>query len=429
MKMETAVLASKLSAFRAHLKPTLISVPEANLLTALTYLDQHDFPTTRQEAWKYTRVGKIASIQAATSTTTDVKSIDLPIIDENAFTIHLVDGHVCWTSEKSTLPKGVSIKTLANCTADEYTELYESWTSFDQQDVFGSINTAYLQDGIVLQIAADTVIDRPIQLIHLNTIQHQVTNVRHFIHAEKGSKAAVIIGTLTANEGISFTNSLLYVDIAENATLTIDKIQSESSGNCSVMSEWVRQSTGSTFTINTVTLNGTLVRNNLTIFVDGTQCTTNMNGAYVLKEQQHVDNHTVVDHRQPHCVSNELYKGVMDEQSTAVFNGKVYVREHAQKINAFQSNGNVLLSDSATINSKPELEIYADDVKCSHGSTTGQLDEEAVFYLRARGLSEASARQLLVSAFIGDVLEKIENNAVNEFITKQLTARFGWQHV
>jgi Fe-S cluster assembly protein SufD len=134
----------------------------------------------------------------------------------------------------------------------------------------------------------------------------------------------------------------------------------------------------------------------------------------------------VVDHKVPNCESHELYKGVIDENATAVFNGKVYVRPDAQKINAFQSNANVLLSDNATINSKPELEIYADDVKCSHGSTTGQLDEEAVFYLRARGLSEKSARQLVVSAFIGEVIEKVENEEVVTFINKKLKERFDW---
>ena len=190
--------------------------------------------------------------------------------------------------------------------------------------------------------------------------------------------------------------------------------------------EQIAQAKDSTFTINTLTLNGTLVRNNLNIEVNGVNCNTHLNGAYLLKENQHVDNHTMVDHKAPHCESNELYKGVIDDKATAVFNGKVFVRKDSQKINAFQSNGNVLLSDNATVNSKPELEIYADDVKCSHGSTTGQLDEEAVFYLRARGISERSARHLMVSAFIVDVLEKIENQQVLDFTHKILKDRFGW---
>jgi Fe-S cluster assembly protein SufD len=173
-------------------------------------------------------------------------------------------------------------------------------------------------------------------------------------------------------------------------------------------------------------LNGALVRNNLNIDVNGQNCETHLNGAYLLKNKQHVDNHSIVDHKVPNCESHELYKGVIDDNSTAVFNGKVFVRPDAQKINAFQSNGNVLLSDSASINSKPELEIYADDVKCSHGSTTGQLDEEAVFYLRARGLSEKSARHLMVAAFIGDVLDKITNENVKTFTHNILKERFDW---
>lgn len=427
MEMEPLVSASKLSAFRAHLEPTSLSIPEALENAALSFLDQNDFPTTRQEAWKYTRVGKIAAILAETNDTLDVSIENLPVIDAEAFTIHIVNGHIWLPSTEC--PKGLSIQKLSDYSVEACTHLFDSWASEHELDVFSSLNTAYLQDGIVLKIDSNVVIDQPIQLIHSNTVSNQVTNVRHFIHAGSGSKAAVILGMLSSNEQPAFTNGILHVNVEANATLTIDKIQSEAAGNCAITSELVKQGSGSTFTINTVTLNGTLVRNNLTVLVNGTQCSTNMNGAYLLKDKQHVDNHTVVDHRQPHCVSNELYKGVMDEQSTAVFNGKVYVREHAQKINAFQSNGNVLLSDSATINSKPELEIYADDVKCSHGSTTGQLDEEAVFYLRARGLSESSARQLLVGAFIGDVIEKVENEAVREFIHDQLTTRFGWQLV
>ncbi len=161
--------------------------------------------------------------------------------------------------------------------------------------------------------------------------------------------------------------------------------------------------------------------------MNGENCETNLNGVYLGKGQMHVDNHSVVDHKVPNCESNEMYKGVMDDKSTAVFNGKVFVRKDAQKINAFQSNGNVLLSDSATVNSKPELEIYADDVKCSHGSTTGQLDEDAIFYLRARGISESSARKMMVAAFIGEVLDdKIKSEEVLSFIQRKLHLMYGW---
>ena len=173
----------------------------------------------------------------------------------------------------------------------------------------------------------------------------------------------------------------------------------------------------SPFGIKTLSLNGDFIRNDLYIRSDATNCESTLNGVYIPQNKEHVDNHTIVDHLSPHCNSSELYKGVVNDNATAVFNGKVFVRPDAQKINAFQSNANILLSDDATVNSKPELEIYADDVKCSHGSTTGQLDEDALFYLRARGIGKDAARDLLVKAFVGDVLETIDIDAVREHAT------------
>ena len=202
------------------------------------------------------------------------------------------------------------------------------------------------------------------------------------------------------------------------------KIQNDGEANFHFSTENISQLKDSNFTLNTVTLNGAFVRNDVLVNVEGENCETHLNGAYIMKENQHVDNHTTVDHIFPNCNSYELYKGVMDDKSTAVFNGKVFVRPNAQKINAFQSNANVLLSDDATINSKPELEIYADDVKCSHGSTTGQLDLEAVFYLRSRGISETDARSMVVAAFMTDVLSKVASNELKSYIYQQLAARF-----
>lgn len=208
--------------------------------------------------------------------------------------------------------------------------------------------------------------------------------------------------------------------------LTLNKFQNESEENYHISSEFVKQTQNSNFKINTITLNGGLVRNDLWIDVTGKNAETHLNGAYILKGSQHIDNHTTVDHLIENCESNELYKGVIDEKATAVFNGKVYVRKNAQKINAYQSNANVLLTDTASVNSKPELEIYADDVKCSHGSTTGQLDEDAIYYLRARGISEKSAKALMVTAFIGDVIEKLDSEEAIKYTHQELHKRFGW---
>jgi len=170
-----------------------------------------------------------------------------------------------------------------------------------------------------------------------------------------------------------------------------------------------------------------MIRNGLHISVDGNNCETNLNGLYYLQADQHIDNHTTVDHKKPHCTSSELYKGILDGSATGVFNGKVFVREDAQKIEAFQQNNNVILSESASMNAKPELEIYADDVKCSHGSTTGQFDDEAIFYLRTRGVGEDNAKKLMISAFAEDVLKNITTEAIRTHIDNLLKTRSAWK--
>jgi len=213
--------------------------------------------------------------------------------------------------------------------------------------------------------------------------------------------------------------------VGENAQLEYNKIQDKKDNNYSISTEQVFQASNSNFTINTATFNGALVRNNLTIEVDGNNCETNLNGLYLGQNKDHIDNHTIVDHKKPYCNSNEVYKGILDDDSVGVFNGKVFVRQDAQITNAFQQNNNILLSDDAIANSKPELEIYADDVKCSHGSTIGQIDDEAIFYLQSRGLSRKSAINLMINAFAKDALAKISIEALSSYIDNKIENRFG----
>jgi Fe-S cluster assembly protein SufD len=296
-----------------------------------------------------------------------------------------------------------------------------------ENEIFSALNTYYALDGVGIRISKNVQIQQSIQVVFITTGENTYTGNRNIIFCENFTKAHVIFNYVSLDSNTAFNNSITEIHLGTNANLTIDKIQQESDTNFDIISEFVNKGKDSTFTINTFTLDGGLVRNNLTIEVNGQNCETNLSGAYILKGKQNLDNHTVVDHKVANCQSNELYKGVIDDQATAVFNGKVFVRKDTQKINAFQSNGNVLLNDNATVNSKPELEIYADDVKCSHGSTTGQLDEEAVFYLRARGISEKGARSLMVSAFIGEVLQKIENKAVLEYVNTVIEEKlFGY---
>jgi len=422
--MNEIIHENKIAAFTEGLEKTVLPLPTSLVEQAERVLLSTDFPTTRQEAWKYTRVGRIASIYAKKKNGIITALPAELTIDDNAITVVFENGKLITDLSTASYTAGLTIKPLSLCNASELRTIGKN-VQLDAEP-FNALNTLYMNDGLYIQIAENAQIDRTIQIIHVTTGIETVSNIRHVIHSGKFSKASVIQGYFTSNAESSFTNVVTEVDVCDNAHLTIDKIQYEKEGNFHIATEQVEQAKDSHFTINTLTLNGTLVRNNLNIKVHGVNCETHLNGAYLLKDNQHVDNHTTVDHSAPHCASNELYKGVIDGKATAVFNGKVFVRKDSQKINAFQSNANVLLSENATVNSKPELEIYADDVKCSHGSTTGQLDEEAVFYLRARGISERSARQLMVSAFIGDVLEKIENEQVLNFTHRILKDRFGW---
>ena len=390
---------------------------------ALAVLESTPFPTTRTEAWKYTRVAKIKnssfSVKPAQAVANDHR------ISGTSVSLVFVNGHFSTELSDKNYPDGIKILALSQMDAAEVSILGNEVKL--EGEIFNAFNTAYATDGIYIHVSAKMQIGPSIELTYISTGENTLSTIRNVIVSEAFSKAHIIQQFVSENAENCFTNVVSEISVAQNAFLTIDKLQQEDDSCFHISTEQAKQADNSNFTINTITLGGGLVRNNLNIAVDGQNCETHLNGAYILKGNQHVDNHTVVDHLMPNCESNELYKGVIDGKATAVFNGKVFVRKDAQKINAFQSNGNVLLSDDASVNSKPELEIYADDVKCSHGSTTGQLDEEAVFYLRARGIGEKAARQLMIGAFIGDVLDKIQNGAVLDKINMILSQRFNWE--
>jgi Fe-S cluster assembly protein SufD len=213
--------------------------------------------------------------------------------------------------------------------------------------------------------------------------------------------------------------------VQANAELRYTKIQNYLTGTYAVEGIYATQKKDSRFYTNTFSFKAALIRNNIYINVDAENCEAHMNGLYQLGGKTHVDNNTSVDHLKPNCFSNELYKGILDENSRGVFNGKIYVRPEAQKTNAFQSNNNILLSDTATVNTKPQLEIWADDVKCSHGCTTGQLDEEAIFYLRSRGINKKRAKALMLNAFANETLQEVKNDLVTAEIEDIITNKLG----
>ncbi len=404
---------------------TETTLPFSNTLKsqAKDVLENNPFPNTRVEAWKYTRVTKISKTEFENKPATIVDIMPFQIIKE-AYTLVFVNGHLNSELSFSGSVDGLTLANLASRSADELSTLGEQTNLTNE--VFNSLNTLYAQDGAFIHVAAGKQIEKTIQLLFIQDGEKNHAQIRNQIIIDKGAQANVLMAFLSNDAIGCFTNVVSEIFVGENARLDMDKLQLENESALQIATENVVQKRDSHFDINTLTLDGLLVRNNLNIAVDGQNCESHLNGMYLTKGMQHVDNHTIVDHLQPNCESFELYKGVMNDKSTAVFNGKVFVRKDAQKINAYQSNGNVLLGENATVNSKPELEIYADDVKCSHGSTTGQLDEEAVFYLRARGISEKAAREMMIGAFVGDVLEKIKNEEVLTYVQSVLTNKFGF---
>lgn len=387
---------------------------------ALERLENQDFPTTKDEYWKYTRLGKITKNSFSKHNDPDRLNLTKYIISNDYLVV--VNGYVREDlSQYSKLNWEIDFPSSDRMAENEL---------FDQnitKDIFNNINAAYFEKVVNIRIGEKKINEGPLQIIYVTRGTGNIANNRLFVHAKKFSESQIIETFVSYDAESCFTNQVAEYIVEDNAKLIINKLQAESESTFQVSTEQIKQGKDSHFQINTATLSGALVRNNINIAVSGENCETHMNGAIVTNGDQHIDNHTFVDHQVANCFSNENYKYVLNGKSTGVFNGRVIVEKDAQKINAYQNNGNILLSEQASINSKPELEIYADDVKCSHGSTTGQLDEQAIFYLQSRGISKDKAKTLLVMAFIEEVIEEIDNKEFVELINSELNRIHGWE--
>lgn len=356
-----------------------------------------EFPTSKVEDWKYTKVNKLAKKEWKSPTSFD------EILEVEAFdgdSILMINGVL----QDEFLPDDVDIDEASTP---------GNWDN----DIFDNLNAAYHLSSLHVKVNKNSKREAPLNVYLVYTEENTYCPTQLFVHAEQGSKAEINFFVIN-DESSNFIHHITDVKVEENANIEINKIHQGNEASFEMFKEYVDQADGSQFQINTLCGGKAWIRNNVNIDVNGQNCTSNMYGVYAGSGKQHIDNHTRLDHKVPNCLSNELYKGVMDDDSTAVFNGKVFVREDAQKINAFQQNSNVLLSDGATVNTKPELEIYADDVKCSHGSATGQMDEESVFYLRARGIGEREAKRILVNAFAEEVFEFVSNEQIREYMSE-----------
>jgi len=292
-------------------------------------------------------------------------------------------------------------------------------------DAFTAWNTAAWTSGIFIHVPKNTVVEKPVVLYHISdSANGEVSAIqRNLIVVEQSSELTVVEKFDSVESSLSFSNLITEAVVSENAGLELYSIQNDTGKRYQFGQTSIYQSNSSRVNTYTFTLSGKVVRNNLQLALDGEGIESHMYGLYLIGGETLADNHTVVDHKKPNSFSNEMYKGIMDGNSRGVFNGKIYVRPQAQKTNAFQANRNILLGDKATVNTKPQLEIWADDVKCSHGCTSGQLDEEALFYLRARGVSKETAQAMMLYAFAGEVLENIKHPVLKDYLDNIISER------
>ncbi|MCB0838195.1 MAG: Fe-S cluster assembly protein SufD [Bacteroidetes bacterium] len=397
---------------------------------AIEALKDHEIPTRKWEAWKYTDLKTIANRDyqfSGESSLDQITSFQIP--DLEADQLVFING--VYQDQFSSLTYNQNLVTISPISElqGEDKSIFETHLGSlinGEEDIFSALNTAYAQEGVFIRVKRGKNAVKPIHIIHISQASEQplATQFRNLFLIEENSSVEVIESQHSVGEGVSFSNSVTEILVRKNAGVEYVKLQLESDQASQINSTVVYQEDDSRASVFTITMSGETVRNNLRMRLDGQNIESHLMGINLLSGSQHVDHHTEVHHLKPHCFSNELYKGIMSEMSTGVFNGKIHVYPDAQKTNAFQSNRNILLSDTANIYTKPQLEIYADDVKCSHGATTGRLDEEAMFYLRARGIKEYDARIMLIYAFAMEVVDNISIEPVRNFISSLIQNRF-----
>ena len=366
------------------------------------------FPTTKDEEWKYTSLKKIVTKDYNIENTGEI--IDSSTVEKYSLGF---DNKIIFSDGKligSPNIKGVSVNGFSN---------FGSNTT----DSILQLNKALAQNGFTISVDKNTVLESPIEILFFSTTENNFSQYRNLISVGDNTEVKFVERIQALNDSTSMVNNFTQINCAKNTKVEYNKIQNNTPESRLIDTVNVYQEQDSTCEINTLIFGGSFTRNNLNFEQNGSNCESNMNGISILDDNQLADNHTFVDHKSAHCRSNELYKGIYLGHSKGVFNGKIMVRPDAQKIDAFQSNNNLLLSDNSTIDSKPQLEIYADDVKCSHGCTIGQLDEKALFYMRSRGIGIEEAKAVLTYAFASEAIENISVEEVKLLAQKLLAQK------
>jgi Fe-S cluster assembly protein SufD len=393
--------------------------------SAYTSFERLGFPATDQEEWKYTNVAPIVKAKFETAVESGKETPRLDTAQLQSFSYQeaersqLVFVNGLYRPELSSveaLSDGVAAMDIADALKEEkYVDVIREQLARSadfNENAFTALNTAFLTSGAFLLIPQGAQIESPVHLLFLADGKPTASFPRVLIVAERGSTATVIESYASLSEDVYFTNAVVEINVGEGARLNHYKVQRESGEAFHIATTQASLGRNSSYNSTAVTLGGQLSRHNINVTLDheGAECW--VDGLYIAGSGQHTDTHSLIDHRQPHCTSHQLYKGILDGKSRAVFNGKVFVREGAQQTDAMQTNRNLLLSTEARVDTKPQLEIFADDVKCAHGATVGQLEDEELFYLASRGLEPDLARNLLTYGFAEEVIEKIKVESI-----------------
>ena len=383
---------------------------------AIKQFEAIGFPNKKLENWKYTSLKNLLntdySVLPEINNVLEFKNIRKYLIDDiDSYKIIFVDGKYC-SHLSETTHEGMDICILsAALTQSKYDLIIENYfNKIALKDGITSLNTAFSNEGAFIHIPKNKFVEKPIQIIHFSTGNEAslMFQPRNMIVVDENSQVQIIERHQSLSENKVFTNSVTEIYADKKSIIDYYKIQNDNLQASLIDNTYVNQQRNSIFSMHTFSFGNELVRNNLNISQNDEFIETIIKGVTIIGDKQHIDHNTLIQHNKPNCNSHQDYKGIYDNKSTGVFNGKIIVDKQAQKTNAFQSNNNVLLSDKATINAKPQLEIYADDVKCSHGCTVGQLDKNALFYLKSRGIPEKEATALLMYGFANNILESVK---------------------
>ncbi|MFL0353371.1 Fe-S cluster assembly protein SufD [Xanthomarina sp. GH4-25] len=400
---------------------------------AIKIFENQGFPTKKEEAWKYTSLNSILKHDYSVFPKheknieyNDVKKYFIHEID--SYKIVFIDGK--YSSHLSqTTHDGIDVCLMsAALNKPKYRLIIENYfNKIAPKDSLNSLNTAFSQEGAYIQIPKNKLVEKPIQVIHFSTGNEAalMNQPRNLIVVNENSHVQIIERHQSLTDNPVLTNSVTEIFANKRAIVDYYKIQNDNEHASLIDNTFINQKQESHCSVHTFSFGGKLTRNNLNFYQNGERIDSTLKGVTIIGKKQHVDHNTLVHHIEPNCESHQDYKGIFDDSSTGVFNGKVLVDKEAQKTNAFQSNNNILVSDKASINTKPQLEIFADDVKCSHGCTIGQLDESAMFYMRSRGIPEKEAKGLLMYAFSNNVLSSVKIPEIKQRITKIIATKLG----